>query len=222
MQRFKRINVWIFDLDDTLYRAECGLVKQIHDRARQFVCNHFGIAADEADRIRKEYQVAYGTTLFGLMRHEGVSAPRFLEFVHDLDFSVLQPQPDLAAALKQLPGRKIIFTNGPSNHAQRVMEALGLTDVFEDVFDIQAAGYVPKPARQAYDRLVNKFGFSEPAAAMFDDQTDNLVNAQAAGMTCICVAAAPVTRPAHVHFFAPNLTTFISNVCRVVGKPPSN
>src|SRR3546814_14576928 len=64
----------------------------------------------------------------------------------DLSLEALAHDPRLLAALERLPGRRLIFTNADDVHAERVLAHLGLADLFDDVFHIGSAGYVPKPA----------------------------------------------------------------------------
>ncbi len=78
----------------------------------------------------------------------------FLEYVHDIDLSVVPDMPDLAAAISALPGRRLIFTNGSRRHAENVAAKLGVLDLFEDICDIAAMDYVPKPERDAFDRML--------------------------------------------------------------------
>ena len=70
----------------------------------------------------------------------------------------LKPDPLLALEIGRLPGRKLIFTNGSRNHAILTAKQLGLEGLFEDAFDIVAAGLTPKPAEGAYDAFFERFG----------------------------------------------------------------
>jgi putative hydrolase of the HAD superfamily len=153
----------------------------------------------DADRIRSSYLAKYGTTLAGLMEEGGLRPEAFLEFVHDLDLSALNPDQELIAALARLPGRKVVFTNGPAIHANRVLSRLGLDTAFDAVFDIAAAGYQPKPATVAFERFRLAHAFETERSAFFDDQTRNLVYPHQIGMSCVFVGVPPVTPAEHVH-----------------------
>ena len=144
---FARVTTWIFDLDNTLYPSECNLFAQVDQRMGQFIAELLGVSYEEAKRVQKDYYYRYGTTLAGLMREHKLPPERFLDFVHDIDLAPVCEAPELGAALARLPGRKFIFTNGSRAHAERVAEKLGVLHHFDELFDIVAGDYVPKPSR---------------------------------------------------------------------------
>ena len=127
----------------------------------------------------------YGTTLRGLMKEHDLDPEPFLDHVHRVDFDLVQPNPELALKLGLLPGRKLIFTNSSRFHAQRVMERLGITEHFEDVFDISDADYIPKPDKDSYAMLLERHGVEASSACMIDDLAVNLGPAKALGMTTV-------------------------------------
>src|SRR5215510_13999037 len=132
---------WIFDLDNTLYPASCNLFAQVDKHIGEFIARLLRVDAAEAHRIQKQYFRDYGTSLRGLMVHHDVDPRDFLEFVHAVDVTPVQPSPALEQALGRLPGRKIVFTNGSEKHAENVMARLGVSHRFDAVFDIVAADY---------------------------------------------------------------------------------
>ncbi len=133
------VDTWVFDLDNTLYPADCDLWPKIDQRITAFMIHLFGLDGLSARALQKYYYQRYGTTLRGLMDDHAVGAAEFLAFVHDIDRSSLLPNPTLAEAIAALPGRKLILTNGSRDHAMLTAKALGLHDMFEDIFDIVAA-----------------------------------------------------------------------------------
>ena len=179
--------VWIFDLDNTLYPAECNLFAQIDDRMGRFIATRFRLEPAEAKILQKRFFQNHGTTLRGLMLEHAVPPEEFLAYVHDIDLSPIGPAPDLDRALHSLPGRKLVFTNGSVEHAERVLNRLGIGRHFEAVFDIRAAGYRPKPDPEPYLRLVRRFGIEPRAATMVEDIARNLEPAAALGMTTVWV-----------------------------------
>jgi len=181
------VDVWIFDLDNTLYPASCNLFVQVEALIGQFIQDFLKIDADEAKRLQKEYYRAHGTTLKGLMDHHGVEPAKFLDFVHAIDVTPVPPSPELDAALAGLPGRKLIFTNGSVAHAENVMNRLGVAHHFEGVFDIVAAEYRPKPDPETYHALLRRHAIDPRGATLFEDLPQNLVPAHALGMTTILV-----------------------------------
>jgi putative hydrolase of the HAD superfamily len=185
--RFSHITTWVFDLDNTLYPPDSGIWPRIDERITLFLIDFFGIDGQSARALHKHYYTRHGTTLNGLMQEHLDLAERFLDFVHDIDRSSLQPDPVLAHEIGRLPGRKLIFTNGSRSHAILTASQLGLDGLFEEAFDIVAAGLTPKPAEGAYDLFFNRCGVDPLKAAMFEDVTRNLLVPKAKGMTTILV-----------------------------------
>lgn len=184
---FTHIETWVFDLDNTLYPHHVNLWQQVDVRIRDFVANQLKISQDEAFRIQKDYYKRYGTTMRGMMTEHGVSADDYLAYVHEIDHSLLEPNPTMAAAIAKLPGRKLILTNGSTDHAGKVLERLGLTVHFEAIFDIIAAELEPKPAPETYDKFLKLHGVDPAKSAMFEDLARNLVVPHQLGMTTVLV-----------------------------------
>ncbi|MDP6474498.1 MAG: pyrimidine 5'-nucleotidase [Alphaproteobacteria bacterium] len=181
------VDTWIFDLDNTLYPATSRLFDQIDVRIGQFIAQTFDVDRKEARKIQKSYFREHGTTLRGLMTEHGMAPEAFLAFVHDIDFSPLQPTAGLEAALAALPGRKLIFTNADMPYSRKVLACLGVAHHFEHIYDIAAANYVPKPFPAAYDTLIEVYEIEPAGAIFFEDIARNLVPAAALGMTTVWV-----------------------------------
>ena len=182
---FDPIATWVFDLDNTLYPASSGLFGQVSQRMTGYIAEYFSIPRDAALERQRSLFMKYGTTLRGLMTEHDLDPEPFLDHVHRVDFALVQPNPALALKLGLLPGRKIIFTNSSRFHAERVMERLGITRHFEDVFDISDADYLPKPDSDCYAMLLNRHGVEASSACMIDDLAINLRPAKALGMTTV-------------------------------------
>lgn len=227
MADFSGVDAWVFDLDNTLYPAECNLFRQIDARMADFIEARLRIDRTAARRLQKDFYVRYGTTLSGLMREHDVRPQEFLDYVHDIDLSVVEENALLAARIAALPGRKFIFTNGSVAHAERVMNRLGVAAPFDAVFDIHAADYLPKPHRATYEKFLGRCGVVAERAAMFEDIAHNLEAAHALGMTTVLVSsnadwiadepadkrpAIPGERHAHVHHMTDDLTGFLASV----------
>ena len=193
-KRFAHVRSWVFDLDNTLYPAGSAIWPAIDHRITLYLAQLFGIDGISARALQKHYYRRYGTTLRGLMEEHAISSEEFLQFVHDIDRSMLASDPALAQALLQLPGRKLILTNGSREHALRTVEQLGITGVFEDVFDIVAANLVPKPDASVYDLFLSQHGVDPNEAVMFEDIARNLEVPHQRGMlTVLVVPRAPET-----------------------------
>lgn len=178
---------WIFDLDNTLYPASANLFALIDARIGEYVRTLLNCDPQEAHRIQKGYFHAHGTTLSGLMAEHGVDPHHYLDFVHDVDMSVLEMNEALIEALARLPGRKLVFTNGDAPYATKVLDRLGLGATFEAIHDIHATDYRPKPHPSAYQGLCDAYGL-EPRHSLFvEDMARNLKPAKAIGMTTVWI-----------------------------------
>ena len=185
-REFGRVDTWVFDLDNTLYPHHL-LWQRIDDRIRAYVAEFLKVTADEAFRVQKDYYKRYGTTMRGLMTEHGLDPDHYLDFVHQIDHSPLEPNPTLGDALEKLPGRKLILTNGTVAHADAVLKRLDIDKHFEDVFDIVAAELEPKPKAVTYERFLARHGVDPTKAAMFEDLARNLEVPHALGMTTVLV-----------------------------------
>ena len=151
---FGHVETWVFDLDNTLYPHHLNLWQQVDERIRDYIARFLKITHEEAFRLQKDYYKRYGTSMRGLMTEHGMKPDDFLDFVHQIDHSPLTPNAALGAAIENLPGRKLILTNGTRRHADAVLARLEIDHHFEDVFDIVAAELDPKPSPQTYDRFL--------------------------------------------------------------------
>ncbi len=185
--RFADIETWIFDLDNTLYPPHANLFAQVDQRMGAFISDLLGLDRDRARMIQKHYYRTYGTTLRGLMTEHGVDPHAFLDYVHDIDHSPIEPDPALGAVLAELPGRKFVFTNGSVAHAEAVIGKLGIERHFEALFDIVAADFVPKPERATYDAFLAEHDVDPAGAVMFEDLPRNLEVPHTLGMATVLV-----------------------------------
>ncbi|RIK85484.1 MAG: pyrimidine 5'-nucleotidase [Hyphomicrobiales bacterium] len=185
--RFAHVTDWVFDLDNTLYPHKTNLFSQIDVRMTAYVSQLLQLSREEARALQKELYREYGTTMNGLIVRHGIDPDDFLNKVHDIDYSWVAPDPALGEAIRALPGRKFIFTNGDRRHAERTARQLGILDHFDDIFDIVAAGLTPKPARATYDKFVGLHRVDGAHAAMFEDLARNLSVPKQLGMTTVLI-----------------------------------
>ncbi|MDX2290564.1 MAG: pyrimidine 5'-nucleotidase [Hyphomicrobiaceae bacterium] len=221
---FEATSVWVFDLDNTLYPADCNLFAQVDQRMGSFIAEKLGVPYAYARHLQKAYYRQFGTTLSGLMRVHGWAPGPFLEYVHDIDLSPVSEHPELREVLARLPGRKLIFTNGSRPHAERVAAKLGILDVFEDICSIEACEFVPKPEAEAFDRMIARHNVDAGRAAMFEDMPMNLEAPHALGMTTVLVHSDYVDHPVqlkmrswtelpeHVHHLTDDLAAFLRSI----------
>jgi len=182
----------IFDLDDTLYRRDSGLMQEVGRRIQLWVCNHLGATWEEAITLRREYFRRYGTTMGGLIAEHNVDVHDYLTFVHDIPVEeYIDPHPALAAMLDSIPLRKAIYTNATSEYGWRVLRALGVADHFEQVIGIERVDLRNKFYRDAYERMLALLGVQGSECIMVEDAVRNLRPAKALGLTTILVDAEP-------------------------------
>ena len=207
-QHFDHVRTWVFDLDNTLYPPQARLFDQIETRMTEYVRTSLGVSHDEANRLRRQYWADYGTTLAGLMEIHGVDPGPYLSHVHDISFHPLEPDAELAGHIGQLPGRRIVYTNGTAPYAMRVLEARGLDGLFDAVYGVEHAGVQPKPPREAFDTVFALDGLDTAQGAMFEDDPRNLAEPHAMGMRTVHVAPEPHDAD-HIHHHTDDLTDFL-------------
>jgi putative hydrolase of the HAD superfamily len=215
---------WVFDLDNTLYPRECNLFAQIDLLISEYMVKVTQLPYEEARALQKTYYRDYGTTLNGLMQRHQIDPDHFLKSVHAIDYSPVSAHPDLLSAIRDLPGRKFILTNGDVGHARAVLNRLGdgADDMFEDIFDIRAMSFKPKPLAEAYETFFARHGIDAGRAAMFDDLEKNLKVPHDTGMVTVQVVAGEgfvheqveaweIDRNVgpHVHHVTADLATFL-------------
>jgi putative hydrolase of the HAD superfamily len=213
----REIETWVFDLDNTLYPHSCNLFAEVEARMAAFICAEAGVDAEAAHTLRRHYYQTHGSTLRGLMSERGVDPRRFLDYVHEIDMSRVAAAPALRAALAELPGRKLVFTNADHRYAKRVLDRLEIADQFEGLFDIHAADYLPKPDRATYARFLAQFAVEPTAAIMVEDIARNLVPAHELGMTTAWIPGGPEWTRAephapHVHHVVTDLASWLAAV----------
>jgi len=224
---FAHVRVWVFDLDNTLYPPSAGLFERIKPRMTRYVMEALGVDEARARHLREEYWRRYGTTLAGLMQEHGVDPGPYLHDVHDIALDDLSPDPELRARIAALPGRRIVYTNGPQSHAERVVAARGLSGVFDALYGVEQADFHPKPTPAAYGAIFARAQIDTRSAAMFEDDPRNLKHPHALGMTTVLVgprtdrtgqradnATGHGNKAAHIHYRTDDLAAFLGRITR--------
>lgn len=193
LARFAAIDSWVFDLDDTLYSIGPELAAAFDGRMRSFIEREVGLDAEEASRLQHDLFRRHGATARGLMIEHGIRPDDFLDYVHDVDHSLIEPDPELVAAIAALPGKRYVLTNSTQRHAELTIERLGAAEHITDIFDFRRSGSHAKPHRQAYENLIAETGAVATRTAMFEDIARNLIEPQRLGMTTVLVVP-PRTR----------------------------
>lgn len=207
----RHVDTWLFDLDNTLYPAGSGFMREVEGRMTDFVMRVTGLDREPAYRLQKQYLHEHGLTLRGLMLNHGVDPAEFCAMFHDLSLEALSRDPAMLAAIARLPGRRAIFTNADDVHAERVLKHLGLGDLFDEVFHIASFDFLPKPAPEPFARLAAEHDVDPAATAFFEDAERNLRPAADLGMTTVLVGDhARDSTAGFVHHRTADLAGFLS------------
>ena len=216
----KSSETWIFDLDNTLYPVSTNLFDQIDKRMCSYIANFLNTSESEAHKVQKSYFQEHGTSLRGMMENHKMDPIPYLEYVHKIDLSAIIRDDQMERALDKLPGRKIVFTNAAASYAEKVLERLGIAHHFEDIFDIVAANFIPKPAPIVYQSFVKKYKIDSENSIMVEDIVRNLKPAADMGMKTVWVETdrawahtdAETTKP---DFTTKNLAPWLTEVTKL-------
>lgn len=182
--------VWLFDLDNTLHDADPHIFPHINTSMREYIERHLGLDKEEASWLRQHYWVRYGATLLGLMRHHGTDPVHFLRETHrfpDLK-GMLVFDWAVKAALRRLPGRKILFSNAPGHYTETVLALTGMARLFDAVYSVESLRFRPKPMLSGFRALLKAEGLDPRRCIMVEDSLANLVAAKSLGMTTVWVS----------------------------------
>lgn len=213
MTDLSHVTAWVFDMDDTLYPRDQGLMELVQARINAYVVEAVGLDPDSARVLQRQFLDEHGTTLAGLMANYTIEPEHFLHDVHDVPMDGLEPNPALRDQLLRLPGRRFVFTNGAREYAGRVLERLGVTDCFDGVFAIEDADLTPKPEPSTFRRMIRTFGFEPRSAVFFEDTPRNLEPAKALGMATVLIGdghGKPLGD--HIDHMAPDLLDFLTGL----------
>ena len=211
MKNLAEIDCWIFDLDNTLYPASVDLFGQINVKMSKYIMNLLDVDKVVADKMRALYWKKYGTSLAGLMQNYKIDPDDFLKSVHDIDFSVLPKDLNLLDALNNLPGRKLVYTNGTVPYAKEVLKYRGLLDVFDEIYGIEDASYIPKPFPEAFEIIFSKAKIVPNRSAMFEDEERNLEVPFKLGLKTILVSDVQ-SNVEHVSYSIKRLSDFLRQI----------
>ena len=186
--KLKNRTTWIFDLDNTLYSSSTGIFNQIDLKMKEFISMKLKISGDDSFKLQKKYYKKYGTTLYGLMRNYNIDPDEFCNYVHNVDFNLLSKSKMLKDRLQSLPGEKIIYTNANYTYAEKVLNKLGIKEVFLDIFDIKKTDYIPKPMKRSLNQLIKKYKLNPWKTVYFEDLKKNLKYSSSIGFTTVHIS----------------------------------
>ncbi len=211
--------VWLFDLDNTLHNASANIFPHINRRMTDYLERHLSLTRDEANALRVHYWHRYGATLLGLVRHHGTDPHHFLRETHRFEKlrELVVFERALRGMLKALPGRKIVFSNGPYRYALEVLRATGLQRCFSDVVGIEQMRFHPKPGVRAFRHLLHDHRLTPQRCILVEDTAENLRTARRLGMRTVLVSRTP-GRPAYVDLKIASVLDLRRNLGRLL--PP--
>lgn len=180
---------WIFDLDNTLHDARPHIFPHIDRSMTAYLVQHLNLGADAANDLRQFYWRRYGATLVGLIRHHGIDPHHFLRETHHFPGieKLVVGRRELRSVLRRLPGRKIVFSNAPAHYSRAILAALGVDDLFDDVFSIERTRFRPKPDAHGFRRLLRAHRLQASRCIMVEDSLENLRTAKRLGMKTVWV-----------------------------------
>ena len=182
--------ILLFDLDETLYPADAGVMDYIRERMQGYVRRKLSLSPADADALRRGYLRDYGTTLRGLQINHQVDAEEYLRYVHDIPLDrCLRANPELDTALGHIPLQKVVFTNSSREHAERVLGALGIRHHFARIVDVRDLQYESKPQLAAYQRICEMLDVRPQDCVIVEDSLRNLQPAKALGMATVLVGS---------------------------------
>ncbi|MBU4283815.1 MAG: pyrimidine 5'-nucleotidase [Nanoarchaeota archaeon] len=201
----REIKTIVFDLDNTLYAKESGLLSEVNRRIQVFITKNFNLSEEDAIKLRRRLFEQYGTTLSGLMAEKNVDAEKYLEFVHNINANeFLKRNEELIRLLEGIKQKKIIFTNSPMSHVLKVLNVLGIERFFSDIIDIHSLDFIPKPSEEAFKKLFK--GKIKPKESMIiDDYEHNLKPAKKFGMTTVLVGNDNCDKP-YIDYYINKIT----------------
>ncbi len=214
MKDLIKIKYWIFDLDNTLYSGQTKVFEQVDKKMSAFIAEKLNINIQEAKKIQKEYFHKYNTTLSGMIKHHKIDANEFLEFVHDVNLDFLEKNKELEKEIARISGKKIIFTNGSKAHAENVTKKIGINKLFDGVFDIVDANFMPKPSMESYKKVIQKYKIEPQYCIFIEDIARNLKPAHELGMKTVWIKndepwAAEFSNESFVNYRTEDLTNFL-------------
>ena len=217
MKSFNSIKYWIFDLDNTLYSGKTKVFEQVDKRMSKYISDKLNISVEEAKKVQKNYFHKYNTTLNGMIKNHKIDPDEFLEFVHDINIDFLQKDPALGKEIEKLDGKKIIFTNGSRKHAINVSKQIGIDQLFDDIFDIVDAEFIPKPLLEPYKKLVKKHKIDPKLCVLVEDIARNLKPAYEMGMKTVWIEndepwASKFSDSEFVNYRTNNLSEFLKKI----------
>lgn len=180
---------WLFDLDNTLHNASAHIFPHLNAAMTRYLEHHLALNREEANALRMHYWRRYGATLLGLVRHHGTDPRHFLAETHRFDrlHEMMVFDRALGSMLKRLPGRKLVFSNGPRRYVDAVLDIMGIRRHFVAAYGIEQLHFHPKPSPRAFRYLLDNEGLEARRCILVEDSVENLRTAKRLGMKTVLI-----------------------------------
>jgi putative hydrolase of the HAD superfamily len=181
---------WIFDLDNTLHNADLAVFPKINQLMTQYIMRHLNLTESAAQDLRSHYYARYGATLSGMQQFHNIDPDQFLQETHRLSelLPLLHWDRQVGSALSQLPGKKILLSNGPQAYVEQVTRKMAIFRHFSALYGVERVAYLPKPNPRPFLTVCAKEKLTPSACIMVEDSLDNLRTAKALGMRTIWIS----------------------------------
>ncbi len=191
----------LFDLDETLYPRDAGLMQEIAHLISLYMEEKLGLPPELVAHLRREYFQHYGTTMRGLQIEHHIDPDDYLAYVHNIRLEdYIGPNQALDKVLADIDLEKAVFTNASEEHARRVLKVLGIEHHFKWIVDVRAMHFLSKPNPESYQRILEILGATAPQCILVEDNVRNLRQAKQLGMTTILVDGHPGADAAVIDF----------------------
>ncbi len=178
----------IFDLDNTLYSCNSRMDTGISERMMECVMKFFNCSKEEAIKIRKSKIQNFSTTLEWLESEGLKDVEGFISYVHPAnEADEIEEDPLLRPFLQSINIPKIICTNSPLEHAERVLNKLNVKDLFSCICDIRDFNFRGKPYPSAFKKALEKADGTLEDTIFVDDMVKYTDGWEALGGTAVLV-----------------------------------
>ena len=166
------INYILFDLDNTLYPASCGIGREMIRRMNIFTADFLGTTVEEAAVMRRDRDSSrFDSTLDWLQKEYSLkNSEDFFKFVHPEDLENFFPlNQKLVSMFEKMTVPASVLTNSSIEHAKNVTDYLGITQYFENIFDLKFNNFKGKPNKSAYENVLSAIGKKAENVLFIDD-----------------------------------------------------
>ncbi|PNS16867.1 hypothetical protein CAC42_4831 [Sphaceloma murrayae] len=170
--------IFFFDIDNCLYPKS----KRVHDFMGELIDkyfqSHLSLSQKDANELHMRYYKDYGLAIEGLVRHHKVDP---LEYNAQVDDAlplekILEPNPQLRSLIADIDTSKVklwLFTNAYITHGKRVVQLLGIDDLFEGITycDYGARPLLCKPTKEMYEKAMKEADVTDVSQCYYVDDS---------------------------------------------------